>query len=377
MVKNFNHQKTIGIVGSSPDAQSFILEANRLGFKTYHLCRTESEMNAWYGADKAFIGSFDDDTIRDEFLMQCDLLVYFDYSLNATQIEEARKSVVIPQGDDLLSFARDLVLQKAFKESLSVNIAPYETVVTQEDIKEGLRSIGYPAVLRRNYLNPDHNNQSFFIYEEEDIQKASKLLKYGTCVLESWIVTDDELSISVVKTASGAIKTFPVVKKSYRNDRLSNVQVPVRIDQDIIDEIERVARLIADNIQFIGAVSIDFVVSPAQALYVGNIYPFPNILSRYSEKNKTLSVVESHLRAIASLPLPEEIKDEGTYVFAPFYMDQAETINKLITIYPNWKFVFYPIVKKEELDTKEAVGHIIIETTDVQKTLSLLKNNEL
>lgn len=39
MVKNFNHQKTIGIVGSSPDAQSFILEANRLGFKTYHLCR--------------------------------------------------------------------------------------------------------------------------------------------------------------------------------------------------------------------------------------------------------------------------------------------------------------------------------------------------
>jgi Phosphoribosylaminoimidazole carboxylase (NCAIR synthetase) len=286
MVKNFNHQKTIGIVGSSPDAQSFILEANRLGFKTYHLCRTESEMNAWYGADKAFIGSFDDDTIRDEFLMQCDLLVYFDYSLNATQIEEARKSVVIPQGDDLLSFARDLVLQKAFKESLSVNIAPYETVVTQEDIKEGLRSIGYPAVLRRNYLNPDHNNQSFFIYEEEDIQEASKLLKYGTCVLESWIVTDDELSISVVKTASGAIKTFPVVKKSYRNDRLSNVQVPVRIDQDIIDEIERVARLIADNIQFIGAVSIDFVVSPAQALYVGNIYPFPNILSRYSEKIK-------------------------------------------------------------------------------------------
>lgn len=377
MVKNFNHQKTIGIVGSSPDAQSFILGANRLGFKTYHLCRTESEMNAWYGADKAFIGSFDNDTIRDEFLMQCDLLVYFDYSLNATQIEEARKSVVIPQGDDLLSFARDRVLQKAFKESLSVNIAPYETVVTQEDIKEGLRSIGYPAVLRRNYLNPDHNNQSFFIYEEEDIQEASKLLKYGTCVLESWIVTDDELSISVVKTASGAIKTFPVVKKAYRNDRLSNVQVPVRIDQDIIDEIERVARLIADNIQFIGAVSIDFVVSPAQALYVGNIYPFPNIFSRYSEKNKTLSVVEAHLRAIASLPLPEEIVNDGTYVYVPFYMDQAETINKLITIYPNWKFVFYPIVKKEELDTKEAVGHIIIETNDMQKTLALLKNNEL
>src|SRR5699024_2611489 len=126
-----------GIVGSSPDAQNFILEANRLGFITYHLCRTEEEMNAWLGADKEFIGVLDDEVIQEEFLMQCDLLVYFDYSLNSTQIEEARKSVVIPQGDDLLSIARDRVLQNALKESLSVNIAPYETVVTQEDIKNG------------------------------------------------------------------------------------------------------------------------------------------------------------------------------------------------------------------------------------------------
>lgn len=372
MAKNFNHQKTIGIVGSSPDAQNFILEANRLGFITYHLCRTEEEMNAWFGADKEFIGVLDDEVIQEEFLMQCDLLVYFDYSLNSTQIEEARKSVVIPQGDDLLSIARDRVLQKAFKESLSVNIAPYETVVTQEDIKNGLRSIGYPAVLRTNYLNPDQNNQSYFIYEENDIEEASKLLKYGTCVLESWIVTDDELSISAVKTASGAIKIFPVVKKVYRNDRLSNVQVAAEIEQDIIDEIERVARLIVDNMNFIGAITIDFVVSPAQALYVGNIYPFPNAFSRYSEQNKVMSVVEAHLRAIASLPLPDEISNQQDYLYIPFYSDQVEMINKFITIYPDWKFTFYPVVKEEGLETKKAIGHIIIETTDRKKTLALL-----
>lgn len=372
MAKNFNHQKTIGIVGSSPDAQNFILEANRLGFITYHLCRTEEEMNAWFGADKEFIGVLDDEVIQEEFLMQCDLLVYFDYSLNSTQIEEARKSVVIPQGDDLLSIARDRVLQKAFKESLSVNIAPYETVVTQEDIKNGLRSIGYPAVLRTNYLNPDQNNQSYFIYEENDIEEASKLLKYGTCVLESWIVTDDELSISAVKTASGAIKIFPVIKKVYRNDRLSNVQVAAEIEQDIIDEIERVARLIVDNMNFIGAITIDFVVSPAQALYVGNIYPFPNAFSRYSEQNKVMSVVEAHLRAIASLPLPDEISNQQDYLYIPFYSDQVEMINKFITIYPDWKFTFYPVVKEEGLETKKAIGHIIIETTDRKKTLALL-----
>ena len=77
--------------------------------------------------------------------------VYFDYSLSSTQIEEAKKQLSFHK-DDLLSISRDRALQKAFKESLSVNIAPYETVVTIEDIQEGLRSIGYPAVLRTNYL---------------------------------------------------------------------------------------------------------------------------------------------------------------------------------------------------------------------------------
>lgn len=377
MVKNFNHQKTIGVVGSSPDAQSFILKANRLGFKTYHLCRTEDEMNLWFGADKQIIGLFDEDRIRDEFLMQCDLLVYFDYSLTSNQIEEASKSVIIPQGDDLLSIARDRVLQKAFKESLSLNIAPYETVVTKEDIEDGLRKIGYPAVLRTNFLDPDNEKQTHFIYDEADIDKASELLKFGTCVLESWIVTENELSISIVKTASGAVRTFPVIKKTYKNDRLSMIQGPVDLSNDIIQEIERVARLIAKNIQFIGVASIDFMVSPAQALYIGNIYPFPNVFSQYTEGSQGISAVEAHLRAIASLPLPEELKDGNNYVYVPFYEDQINRVNDLIMTRPEWEFTFYPIVKRELLKENHAIGHIIIKTTNMKKTLTTLRESQL
>jgi|SRR5690625_98368 len=377
MVKNFNHQKTIGVVGSSPDAQSFILKANQLGFKTYHLCRTEEEMNLWFGADKQFVGSFDEERIRDEFLMQSDLLVYFDYSLTSNQIEEASKSVVIPQGDDLLSIARDRVLQKAFKESLSLNIAPYETVVTKEDIENGLRSIGYPAVLRTNFLDPYNEKQAYFIYGEEDIEKASQLLKYGTCVLESWIVTENELSISMVKTASGAVRTFPVIKKTYKNDRLERIEGPADLPEDVVNEIERVAHLIAENIQFIGAASIDLMVSPAQALYIGNIYPFPNVFSQYTEGSPLMSVVEAHLRAIASLPVPEDLKDGHHYIYVPFYQDQISMVNDLLMIQPDWKFTFYPKVKSELVEDNHAIGHIVIQTEDTEKTLRTLKENNL
>lgn len=373
MIRNFNHQKTIGIVGATPDAFEFILEANRLGFETYHLVRTEEERKTWFGADKQFVGTLDDISIHDDFLMKSDLLVYFDYSLSSDQIEEAQKTVVIPQGDDLLSIARDHVLQNAFKESLSVNIAPYETIVSEEDIKEGLRSIGYPAVLRTNYYDSENKKQSYFLYDESDIEEASKLLKFGTCVLESWIVTNYELSITLVKTAVDSLHLFPVVNKSYQNDRLSTVQSPVEMEQDIIDEIERVATLIAENIEFQGALTIDFIVSPAQALYVGSIHPFPNLYSRHLEGNEAMTVTEAQLRAITSMPLIEDFKDENEFVFVPFYASQKEIINELVLIYPSWNFTFYPVVKNRMQDNSEAIGHVVIQTWDMNKTLTLLK----
>lgn len=373
MVKNFNHQKTIGIIGATPDSQAFIIEANQLGFETYLLCKTRDEASLVFGANEVFIGVLEDESIRDGFLMQCDLLVYYDETLNASELEEIQKMVVVPQGDDLLSIAQDRALQKAFLDSLSVNIAPYTTVVKTEDIKEGLRSIGYPAVLRTNQVNPESREQSFFIYEESDVEAASVLLKYGTCVLESWLVSEEELSISAAKTGNGNLKLFPIVKKEYRQDRLYNIQVPAELNEELADEIKRVTHLILENIDFRGVSTIDFMVTPANALYVGNVYPYPNILSRYSNEFCTLSTTEAHLRAIASLPIPTEITCKEPYIYVPFYADQTDKINELITVQPEWKFSFYPVTKKGEIDTQEAVGHIMIKTNNVRKTLASVR----
>lgn len=375
MVKNFNHQKTIGVIGAIPDAQAFILKANQLGFETYLLCKNPKETGFIYGADKIFVGSLEDEQIHEHFLMHCDLIVYYDETLNATEIEEIQQTVIVPQGDDLLSIAQDRVLQKAFLESLTVNIAPYVTVVKPEDIKAGLRSIGYPAVLRTNQVNPESKEQSFFIYEESDIDQATALLKYGTCVLESWIVSEHELSVSAVKAGNGEIILFPTVKKEYKNDRLHNIQVPAEIDQELSDEINRVTQVILEGIQFRGLATIDFIVTPANALYIGNIYPYPNILSRFSEAFCSMSATEAHLRAITSLPLPETFSHLTPYVYAPFYADEKELIDELLTIQPDWKFTFYPITSTSEMNAEEAVGHMLIETEDVKKTLTKIKRD--
>lgn len=374
MNKHFNHQKTIGVIGAVTDAQAFILKAKQLGFETYLLCQTEEEASLMVGTTKTFVGALDEEYIREEFLMACDLIVYYDETVDVNKIEDIQKTVIVPQGNDILSIAQDRVLQKTFLHSLNVNIAPYITVVKPEDIQTGIHSIGYPAVLKTNQVNPERKKQSYFIFDESGIEKAAGLLKYGTCVLEPWITAEKELSVSAVKSANGAIRIFPIASKEYREDRLHNIQLPADISKEVEEEVQRATKLIFENIEFQGVATIDFMVSPAHALYVGAIYPYPNLFSRAYLGSCSLSATEAHLRAITSLPLPEKIIADESYIYVPFYKDQMDKINDLIILQPDWRFTFYPEISKKELKTDEAIGDILIQTQDKTKILSILKD---
>lgn len=373
MVNLFNHQKRIGIVGAGPDATQFIDEANHLGFHTYQLYQKEELFKVSTNADRVFVGPIEDEKIHEEFIMKSDLLVYFDYSINSQQLEEVKKSVIIPQGEDLLAIARDRVLQNAFKESLSVNIAPYEIIVKEEDIINAIPSIGYPAVLRTNFNQPEAERDIYFIYDEKDIETASELLKYGTCVLESWIVTEHQLSVTAVKSASGHTQLYPIIKRNYRNERLASVEKFVTDDFELKDEMQRVARLLVDNIAFVGAVTIDFIISPAHALYVGDIHPFPNSFSRYTEGKSGMSIAKAHLRAVTSLPLEEVDNDPKDFIYLPIYTDQKDLIDEWISIYPAWDFTFYPSVKADKLETTKEIGAVLIETDELERVKEILK----
>lgn len=373
MDKKFSHQRTIGIIGVTPDSQSFILEANKLGFQTYLLAQTKEDARLVSSADKVFTGSLDQNKNHDEFLMACDLLVYFDESINSSELEAIQKTIFVPQGDDLLSIVQDRVLQKAYLESLSTNIAPYATVVKPEDIQQGIRSIGYPAVLRPNQINPDSKDHAYFIYEENDIEEAAELLKHGTCVLESWLVSDRAFSISAVRTGAGELRLFPIIEREYRKNRLSSTYIPLDIDEELLDEMKRVARVILGSLDYRGVASIEFVVTPANALYVGVIHAYPNSHNRYSDLACSMSATEAHLRAVTALPVPYEIKTNSSHLFVPFYEDQIETMNEVLTIYPDWAFTFYANAKHQYVSNGEAIGHIMIETTDPERILEILK----
>lgn len=364
MTNFFEHQKTIGIVGTGSDAERFIEAANELGYSTQQLIPSDTKRSTTSRADEIYQGTLSEETVREEFLMSSDYLVYFDFSVSSAELVDAEKSVVIPQGEELLAITQDRSLQKAFYESIGVNIAPYEVIVREEDITQAMPSIGYPAVLRKNIVQKEEAFDSYFIYEEADIQEASELLKYGPAVLESWIISEHQLAITAVKSNTGDIQLYPIVKKHYQNERLHQIAPFALENPELVAEIKKAAELIVANIPFVGVVSIEFIISPAHALYLGELHPYPNDLSWYTEASPLYSSTAAHLRAISSLPLVKIDPEKLQFSYHPLYADQQEAIEQAVLEESNVRFHFHPMVKEGSIDLDDQVGYALTDQKD-------------
>ncbi|WP_178377452.1 5-(carboxyamino)imidazole ribonucleotide synthase [Carnobacterium alterfunditum] len=358
--------KLIGIIGGGEIARMMALSAKKMG---YHIgvMDPEKDCPAAQIADWQIIAQYDDQEALMDFAMKCDVVTYEYDNIDADAIIRMKKTVPVPQGADLLSIIQDRLLEKAYLEASNINLAPYVTIVTVEDIKWAINEIGFPCVLKT--ISERHNGKDRCVLQsEEDIFKAAFLLKRGTCVLEAWIPFERELSVTVARNQANQIVVFPVAENIHRNAISLESIVPARIDHYVEEEIERIARTVAENLEVIGILGIGMFITSSGTLYVNEIIPRPHHTGNYSIEACSLSQYDAHIRAICGWPLPE-IELLSPAVMATMLAEQDEAIKVQIQLKPNWNFHYYG---KEKATKGQRIGHITVLTKDIEKTLATI-----
>lgn len=361
--------KTIGIIGGGQMARLMTISAREMGYKVAILDPREncpaSELADW----QVNASYYDEKAVMD-FAFECDVLVYETDEADAALMEQAQRTVAIPQGDQLLSIAQDRTLQKAYLESLSINIAPFATIVTKQDIKEAINGLGYPAVLKPNQ-SFDKETQQLWLQSEEDIELTDELLKRGTCVLEAWIPFERELCVVAARDKNGKIVVLSLSEMVRRQGRLYQSITPPRIEEEVAQEISRIVDIFAENTYFQGVFSIELFVTSTGTLYVNEIVPSPHLAADHTMELTNISQYEAQIRAVCGWPLPD-VKPASPSVMMPFYAGHEAKINKQIQLKPDWNVRFYNGGSEEEVK-----GHLTIPTQDISYTLDLLADIHL
>ncbi|MSE00360.1 ATP-grasp domain-containing protein, partial [Bacillus velezensis] len=88
----------------------------------------------------------------------------------------------------------------------------------------------------------------------------------GTYILEAWIDTQTEYSIMVSKGKDQKIHTFSMIQEIYDGNHLMSSFIYKKNDPDIEAEMQRVALMVAENIDYVGIFGIGFILSQSGVL---------------------------------------------------------------------------------------------------------------
>ncbi|MBC2171050.1 5-(carboxyamino)imidazole ribonucleotide synthase [Listeria booriae] len=345
---------TIGIIGGGQLGRMMALAAKAMGYKVIVLDPTVDAPCAQV-ADEQIVANYTDLNALKELAEKSDVVTYEFENVDNDALHSIENSVRIPQGSELLSITQDRILEKAYLESLNINLAPYAVIVDRDDIEQHINSLGYPAVLKTTQGGYDGKGQ-YVIQSEEDIDKAVELLRFGTCVLEAWIPFEREVSVIVARNSEGQIETFPVAENDHKNNILHTTVVPAALDEESIHEAEAIAVKLAEYLHLEGVLAVEMFVTGSGAIYVNELAPRPHNSGHFTIEACNISQFTQHIRAIAGLPLlkPELLRPA---MMVNILGQHVDGVNEVLAEHPDW-FVHYYGKKEAKIDRK--MGHITV-----------------
>lgn len=361
--------KTLGIIGGGSETYIFELEAKRMGFRTMLLTDEEKDI-ATQAADSFLVGTLENLENLSELGRRSDLLLYMDENFDSTLLKKLSEDFNVVQGADLLGIAQDRYIERTFLNDLNINVPPFFSIVTVNDIKKAVEEIGFPCALK-----PIQKNQTILkrhiLYNAEDVEQVQKLLQDGTYILEAWIDTKAEYSIMVSKSKDKKIHTFPMIREIYDGTHLMSSFIYKKNNPDVEAEMQRVALMVAENVDYVGVFGIGFILSQSGVLYVKRIFPGINYSANVYQEATGISQFELHIRAICDWPIPEIFPMVNAATLKIIEGNLPQSLD-LLQEKAQWKFNYYTGFKAKNQADRD-VGYISIFSDDLEE----LKNDIL
>jgi 5-(carboxyamino)imidazole ribonucleotide synthase len=200
---------------------------------------------------------------------------------------------------------------------------------------------------------------------------ADKLLEHGPCVLEKWIPFEKEVSVIVVRSASGQTEVFPIGENIHRENILHETIVPARISKAAAENALELAEKIATELQLVGTLAVEMFLAEDDELYINELAPRPHNSGHYTIEACETSQFEQHVRAVCNLPLGR------TTLLKPAVMvnilgDHQEAVINAIPSLKDWKVHLYG---KIEPKTKRKMGHITLLRPTVEEALAEIEDS--
>ena len=237
-----------------------------------------------------------------ELSKKADVITYEIESGDSDVLKSVENNAEINPSPETLKIIQDKFLQKTFLQNNNIPIPEFIKVESLDEVKEGLKKFGYPALLkaRRDAYDGKGN---FKIDSENEVEKAYDYFKGQKLMLEKFVPFKMEVSVIASRNTKGEIKTFPLVENIHEKNILRQTIAPARTNNKVSQKASKIASDTMNVLNGAGVFGIEMFVTPDDDIVINEIAPRVHNSGHHTLQSSKTSQFEQHLRAILGLDL--------------------------------------------------------------------------
>ena len=292
---------TLGVMGGGQLGRMFVHAAQRMGYFTAVLDPDEASPAGLVSHHHIQAAYIDGAAIAQLAKISAAITTEFE-NVPAQALAKLAQSRPVAPGADAVAIAQDRAKEKEHFTRCGVACAPHAVIETIEHL-QGADARLLPGILKTSRLGYDGKGQAR-VATRDELATAWEQMGRVPCVLEKMLELDFECSVIVARGRDGQVVDLPVQRNLHRSGILAVTDVyEGNVSAATARHAIAAARAIAEGMQYVGVLCVEFFVLKDGSLIVNEMAPRPHNSGHYSMDACDVSQFELQVRTLASLPL--------------------------------------------------------------------------
>ena len=356
---------TLGVLGGGQLGRMFVHEAQRMGYNTAVLDPDAHSPAGWV-SHHHIQTDYSDASGLQQLASVCQAVTTEFENVPADALAQLALSLPVSPAASAVAVAQDRAREKAHFVSCAVPVAPHAVIETPAQLAAVSDTL-LPGILKTSRMGYDGKGQ-VRVTDATALRAAWQALKQVPCVLEKMLPLHLECSVIVARGRDGQMVNFPVQRNLHREGILAVTEVyEGHLPEALQQQAVAAARSIADGVQYVGVLCVEFFVLQDGSMVVNEMAPRPHNSGHYTLDACDQSQFDLQVRTLAGLPLTQPRQHSAAIMLnllGDVWLDANNTLRM-----PDWAAVLalpgthLHLYGKTEARTARKMGHLNVTGT--------------
>ena len=341
---------TLGIIGSGQLGSMLCQAAKKLNIKTV-VISDDVQGPAQNFSDQFIFSKYDDQTKIKDFINKVDVVTFEFENIPLDILKNIDKEKKVLPKPDINKIVQNRKSEKTFVNDLDIKTTEWAFIKSADDVLKNEKLL--PGILKTNTLGYDGHGQ-FVLNSLDDVKKDwSFTAEY---ILEKKVNLQKEISVILTRFQNGAISIYAPIENVHENRILKYSKIPAEINDEITSEALQSAKKIAEHLDYVGTMTVEYFINQNNELLVNEIAPRVHNSGHLTINAFNVSQFEGHVRAVCDLKIivPGNISNSAKMINI---LGKEIEVYRLKTFSKNEFFFDYG---KKEIKEKRKMGHLTI-----------------